>query len=962
MQPLEDSDFASLRPLVRKRRVAAGEFSWSRVVAKFEAYSKGMKAKEMKSSLNRLVSDYRSEVDPNVYALIILLCPTLDNRSFRLGNVRMADLLIHALSLARDGRHAKSLKDAARSTNSLAKVAYDTLEFSNVTCKSQRIRTIKQVNQFLDKLASISQEKVPSLSMEQTDLFREHLQDFSALEWKWIIRVILKDLGVRISEKMALSAIHPDAAAVYSVNYRQIRRVCEMLQDPNTRYDASSNDPVPGVPFEPQMAERPWSMQEVAKWLKGMPFFYLEDKVDGERIQLHKVGNTFKLFSRNAVDYTEMYSSVIAVIRQNNLIQCENCILDGEIVGFDAEKGCHLPFESIKPIACDLRDSGTKRYKNGQLCIVVFDMLHLGSTSLVHQSLRERRRMMSSVLHFITGRFELVKFEEVQDANRIAERIYRLGPGEEGLVVKDPDSTYVPGSRNGAGWIKLKPDYLSGATDKFDLVIVGRKGKDFVLAVMDDPRAGERPNTFRSFCKVGIGLSMQEHAALIAFLDRQAVGRPFHRSQESKLTDDSRYPNHQWGYKVSWSGGVEVYFSEDPDADMTRVYDPRTTKVLEIMADWRLILSTKYMAGLLYAACPVKKGIHEMRHLAYSPRFSRIVRIREDKGYWQCMCQSDLWKIVQKCTTDGMRDHPVPQFSEISTLKEGSSRKRALARRVFRRQRGRVLGVVDLRGVQKKWDVFGGRHICLLNNSNDDRYREKVARMAKEMNAQIFLHVDNNTAYIVTFGTRNEYYKGLKIAMDEGRCRKMDMLKPCWIEDCYKAAGLVPLHPRYMVYVSPETEKKFREQFQDKYDEIMSFDYDKVEERVDAVQNAANDDGGDGDDDDEEEEDDDPDDEEPVSPDSEEHISDSDDYGAEEEPVEEVVPKAVEEPKAVEDVPKETPVAQKPKKIRNYGENRKGPARAVLVPKDDSDDEKHPPLKSVSSFFISDSMQRIFLG
>ena len=48
---------------------------------------------------------------------------------------------------------------------------------------------------------------------------------------------------------------------------------------------------------------------------------------------------------------------------------------------------------------------------------------------------------------------------------------------DEGIMIKDPDSVYKPGSRTKSGWIKIKPEYQKDLTDTCDLVILG--GKDY---------------------------------------------------------------------------------------------------------------------------------------------------------------------------------------------------------------------------------------------------------------------------------------------------------------------------------------------------------------------------------------------------------------------------------------------------------------------------------------------------
>jgi DNA ligase 1 len=85
--------------------------------------------------------------------------------------------------------------------------------------------------------------------------------------------------------------------------------------------------------------------------------------------------------------------------------------------------------------------------------------------------------------------------------------------GCEGLVVKDPSSTYRAGAREFA-WIKLKREYRSELTDTIDLVIIGAfhgKGRragtygTYLLATYDKKRG-----VFTSVAKVGTGFSDED--------------------------------------------------------------------------------------------------------------------------------------------------------------------------------------------------------------------------------------------------------------------------------------------------------------------------------------------------------------------------------------------------------------------------------------------------------------------
>ena len=55
---------------------------------------------------------------------------------------------------------------------------------------------------------------------------------------------------------------------------------------------------------------------------------------------------------------------------------------------------------------------------------------------------------------------------------------------EEGIIIKNPSSMYAPNKRKGSGWFKVKPEYLSGVVDDFDLVVIGRLSTELRFPVL----------------------------------------------------------------------------------------------------------------------------------------------------------------------------------------------------------------------------------------------------------------------------------------------------------------------------------------------------------------------------------------------------------------------------------------------------------------------------------------------
>jgi len=92
-------------------------------------------------------------------------------------------------------------------------------------------------------------------------------------------------------------------------------------------------------PFRPMLGQR-GDIGEVEK-LMGNQSFYIETKIDGERMQLHKQGDCFMYFSRSANDYTHVFgSNATAGVLTPHIACCflssvHSCILDGEMVVVD---------------------------------------------------------------------------------------------------------------------------------------------------------------------------------------------------------------------------------------------------------------------------------------------------------------------------------------------------------------------------------------------------------------------------------------------------------------------------------------------------------------------------------------------------------------------------------------------------------------------------------------------------
>ena len=83
-------------------------------------------------------------------------------------------------------------------------------------CPQRGSLTIEEVNSDLDAIAA------NNVSKAGKDIVRKRLlrlvTSLSAIEQKWLIRMVMKELKMGLSQTSVLSVYHPDAEELYNVN------------------------------------------------------------------------------------------------------------------------------------------------------------------------------------------------------------------------------------------------------------------------------------------------------------------------------------------------------------------------------------------------------------------------------------------------------------------------------------------------------------------------------------------------------------------------------------------------------------------------------------------------------------------------------------------------------------------------------------------------------------------------
>jgi DNA ligase-1 len=302
------------------------------------------------------------------------------------------------------------------------------------------------------------------------------------------------------------------------------------------------------------------------------PPVWVEDKYDGIRAQLHVQDGEVRLFSRDLNDITAGYPEIVAAAAA---LEWEG-ILDGEILAW--KDGLVLPFLQLQS-RLGRKKPSAQILAEVPVIYVAFDALALGDGTapprpLLREPLHERRRRLETLDLPATSGFGLAALVSADDATEL-ERIFAEAQerGNEGLMLKEPASIYMPG-RRGYAWLKLKK-----ALTTLDCVVVGvevghgrRHGvlSDYTFAVLDDrPDAPE--GALVNIGKAYTGLTDAEIAQMTRWFEAHTIaahGR-FRRVEPSVVVEIAfdvvhASKRHKSGFALRFPRIVRIRDDKDP--------------------------------------------------------------------------------------------------------------------------------------------------------------------------------------------------------------------------------------------------------------------------------------------------------------------------------------------------------------------------------------------------------------
>ncbi len=169
----------------------------------------------------------------------------------------------------------------------------------------------------------------------------------------------------------------------------------------------------------------------------------VEWKLDGARIQVHRVGDAVRTYTRNLNDVTARLPGIVDLARG---LPAESFLLDGEAIGVGEDELPQMFQDTMSQFGRQADGAGAG------LASRFFDILHLDGDDLIDRPLRDRL----ATLENLAGPWRIpgIITADPAEAQRVLDEA--LAAGHEGVMVKDADSAYEAGRRGGV-WRKVKP-------------------------------------------------------------------------------------------------------------------------------------------------------------------------------------------------------------------------------------------------------------------------------------------------------------------------------------------------------------------------------------------------------------------------------------------------------------------------------------------------------------------------
>jgi DNA ligase 1 len=318
--------------------------------------------------------------------------------------------------------------------------------------------SIGEVDRRLAELAAI---RGTGSAARRTEALRELFSRSTRDEQQFLLRLLIGEL-----RQGALSGVMVDAiAAAADLPPAPVRRAAMYAKNLGAVASAAFQGGSASLaafqleifsPVSPMLAQTATDVAEALEEIHGAAAF--EWKMDGARIQLHKLGSEVRIYTRSL---NEITAAVPEIVELGRTFAQHALVLDGEAIAFDAARRPH-------PFQVTMRRFGRKLNVDALRQTLpiegyFFDCLRIGDESIAALTTQERFEALTRTVPAARLIPRLVT-----DSEPAARAFYEaaVAAGHEGVMAKALDAPYEAGNR-GASWLKIKRVHT------LDLVVLG---------------------------------------------------------------------------------------------------------------------------------------------------------------------------------------------------------------------------------------------------------------------------------------------------------------------------------------------------------------------------------------------------------------------------------------------------------------------------------------------------------
>lgn len=867
--------------------------SWLKIAEKLE-HSRGLLA-NWKSDED--IVPARLLPPEEAFKIVSLIVPELDCLHSYIGmkEVKLADAFIKALDLPPRSENALWLKnfrnkqfrpDRWKLSTEIVDGSFPSVLKTVLSgrCPPKSSLTIGDVWSALDTLSEVSNVKyhriqrpnyqapkssaggfkMPKVDLQKRlEALRQMLKVGTPEDVSEICRILLKDTEINISQDWFLNWFHPGAKQ----HYNQTHDIHKLLQDCfDPKFTIGEVAVQVGRYASVMLTQRPSrkNLKSICERLRGIGdgkadaadvemtptsqfiatqestrFFYMEPKLDGERMQLHMAREydengratdfTVQTFSRRGMSSSDMYASAMREVISES-VSADAIILDGEIMIWDVLHECWLAFSRFRDVATKIAQGYVEEGCSYMLKYMVFDVLYVDQSKrrksasasphkVVRFPLYLRRKLLEKVVQRavvdlgpgIKSCVEIVPAKRgCLEENLLTALQSYCSEGFEGVIAKNPDRPYALAERSAEVGIKLKPDYFDGGLQDIDVIILGAK---FSTSVTRSGRTGDL-STFL----IGVRddkFSKDLHDDM--WMPVGGVGTGYTDEDLKRIRDELDGHWHDFDSKKIPPHFTQRKYSATLLRDVTKWIAPKNSLVLTIRA-YEL----------------------SMTHLAL--RFARVEQINWTKPYVDVITISELIEQDEQKTSAYVRadEHDADDLdARLGFFRTPAKRKKAFTDEAESDAiaKAKAEGVIITGGTSAKSlisgaqganvanvdvvaDAFNGVTFHVIGSDEDvdevENAKEAIEVKIHELGGKFVQNLTQSVDYIVCMDGGNLRRVLEKFEDKFKEAAALPIVKPRWIHRCRAQKSKLDVEWCDVLFAPAELERKLLE-YADKY-------------------------------------------------------------------------------------------------------------------------------------------------